>query len=271
VAILRAGAKPVFVDVDPDYLTIAPEAIQRGMAYGAKAIVPVHLYGNACAIERVMELATQHGLVVVEDCAQSLGTTVSSRHCGTFARTSVFSFYPTKNLGGYGDGGAVSTCDAELAKKLRQMRFYGQNAAGECVEPGFNSRLDELQAALLRDRLRILDEQNHERREIARHYDRELSFLNPIPSRPGRTPHLYVVRPEDRDPFRAFLLKAGIQTGLHYALPLPTHTYLHSQGIDTGCPVAEAACKTVVSLPCYPGMSEKLVAHVIDSCKAWRS
>jgi dTDP-4-amino-4,6-dideoxygalactose transaminase len=267
---MRAGAKPVFVDVDPEYLTIAPEGIERGMAYGAKAIVPVHLYGNACAIEQVLELAEQQGLMVVEDCAQSLGTTVSGRQCGTFARTSAFSFYPTKNLGGYGDGGAIATSDAELAEKLRRMRFYGQNAAGECVEPGLNSRLDELQAALLRDRLRILDEQNHERREIARLYDRDLGFLNPIPSRPGRAPHLYVVRPDNRDRFRIFLQKAGIQTGVHYPLALPGHAYLHSNSTDTGCPVAVAACKTVVSLPCYPGMSEKLVARVIDSCKAWR-
>ena len=269
VAILRAGAKPVFVDVDPEYLTISPEAIERGIAYGARAIVPVHLYGNACDIEQVLELATQYGLMVVEDCAQSLGTTVSGRQCGTFARTAAFSFYPTKNLGGYGDGGAIATSDTELAEKLRRMRFYGQNAAGECVEPGLNSRLDELQAALLRDRLRVLDEQNHERREIARRYDRELGFLNPIPSRPGRAPHLYVVRPGDRDRFRTFLQQADIQTGVHYALPLPGHAYLKSQGIDTGCPAAEAACKTVVSLPCYPGMSEKLVDRVINICKTW--
>lgn len=267
VAIMRAGAKPVFVDVDPEYLNIAPEAIERGIAYGAKAIVPVHLYGNACAIEQVMELAAQQGLMVVEDCAQSLGTTVSGRQCGTFARMSAFSFYPTKNLGGYGDGGAIATSDAELAEKLRRMRFYGQNAAGECVEPGLNSRLDELQASLLRDRLRILDEQNHERREIVRRYDRELGFLNPIPSRPGRAPHLYVVRPDNRDRFRAFLQKAGIQTCVHYPLALPGHAYLHSNSTDTGCPVAEAACKTVVSLPCYPGMSEKNIDRVINLCK----
>jgi len=270
VAIIRAGATPVFVDVDPEYLTIAPEAIERGMAHGAKAIVPVHLYGNACAIEQVLELAAQHRLMVVEDCAQSLGTTVSGRQSGTFGRTSTFSFYPTKNLGGYGDGGAIATSNAKLAEKLRRMRFYGQNAAGECVEPGLNSRLDELQAALLRDRLRVLDEQNDERREIARRYDRELGFLNPVPSRSGRAPHLYVVRPGDRDRFRSFLQQADIQTGVHYALPLPGHDYLKSQGIDTGCPIAAAACETVVSIPCYPGMSEKLVDRVISICKDWR-
>lgn len=270
VAILRAGARPIFVDVDPEYLTISPEAIERGVTHGAKAIVPVHLYGNPCGIEKIIEMARQHGLKLIEDCAQSMGTTVAGRHCGTLGDLSAFSFYPTKNLGGYGDGGAIATNDSALAEKLRRMRFYGQNDAGECVEQGMNSRLDELQAALLRDRLRVLDEQNEERREIARRYDRELEFLNPVPSRPGRVPHLYVVRPGERDRFQAFLQQAGVRTGVHYALPLPAHAYLRSQGIDTGCPTAEAACKTVVSLPCYPGMNSGQVARVIEACRAWK-
>ena len=151
------------------------------------------------------------------------------------------------------------------------MRFYGQNATGECVETGLNSRLDELQAALLRDRLKILDEQNDERREIARRYDRELEFLNPVPSKPGRAPHLYVVRPRDRDRFRAFLLKEGIQTGVHYPLALPRHAYLREHGIDTGCPIAESVCETVVSLPCYPGMTNQQIQKIISSTHSYCS
>lgn len=270
IAILRAGARPIFVDVDPEYLTVSPKAIRQGIAHGAKAIIPVHLYGNPCDIEKIMEISTQHGLKVVEDCAQSLGTAVTGRHCGTFGDLAAFSFYPTKNLGGYGDGGAIVTTNAALAEKLRRMRFYGQNAAGECIEPGLNSRLDELQAALLRDRLRVLDEQNEERREITRHYDRELGFLNPVPSRPGRIPHLYVVRPQNRDRFRAFLQQSGIQTGVHYALPLPGHAYLRLQGIDTGCPVAAAACQAVVSLPCYPRMNYEHIKKVISVCNSYQ-
>jgi dTDP-4-amino-4,6-dideoxygalactose transaminase/glycosyltransferase involved in cell wall biosynthesis len=271
VAILRAGATPVFVDVDPVYLTIAPDAIERGMAYGATAIVPVHLYGNACDMQQLIKIAEQYKLIVVEDCAQSLGTTIDGKHCGSFAKIAAFSFYPTKNLGGYGDGGAIVTSDTELAEKLRRMRFYGQNATGECVRPGLNSRLDELQAALLRDRLKILDEQNDERREIARRYDHELEFLNPVPSKPGRAPHLYVVRPENRDLFRAFLRKEGIQTGVHYPLALPRHAYLREYGIDTGCPIAESVCETVVSLPCYPGMTNQQIQKIISSTHSYCS
>lgn len=149
------------------------------------------------------------------------------------------------------------------------MRFYGQDAAGECVEPGLNSRLDELQAALLLDRLKILDQQNDERREIAHHYDRELSFLNPVPSHAGRVPHLYVVRPLDRQGFRAFLRGQGIETGIHYPLALPRHVYLEAHGTDTGCPTALMACETVVSIPCYPGMGVRQATKVIAACVSW--
>jgi dTDP-4-amino-4,6-dideoxygalactose transaminase len=130
--------------------------------------------------------------------------------------------------------------------------------------------LDELQAALLLDRLNIVDEHNAQRQEIARQYDCELGYLNPVPSRVGRVPHLYVVRPPDRLEFRKFLLRTGIQTGVHYALALPKHRYLQLHGIDTGCPFARQACETVVSLPCYPGMSRKHIMNVIDACHCWK-
>lgn len=271
VAILRAGAEPVFVDVDPVYLTISPHALEQALSYHPKALIPVHLYGNPCEMKELMDFAETHQLTVVEDCAQSFGSTLNGVPCGSVGKAAAFSFYPTKNLGGYGDGGAIATSDAALAERLYRMRFYGQNADGECIELGLNSRLDELQAALLLDRLKIVDEHNAERQEIARQYDCELGYLNPVPSRAGRVPHLYVVRPPDRPEFRAFLLQSGIQTGVHYALALPSHTYLQLNGIDTGCPLAMQACETVVSLPCYPGMSNKQIRHVIDACHRWKA
>lgn len=270
VAIIRAGARPIFVDVEPEHLTIDPDAVQRSLEHNPKAIVPVHLYGNPCDLEALLAVARQHGLTVVEDCAQSTGTTIDGRQCGSFAPLAAFSFYPTKNLGGYGDGGAIAASDAELAELLRRMRFYGQNAQGECVEPGLNSRLDELQAALLLDRLQVLDQQNQERRRIACRYDEALAFLHVVPSREGRAPHLYVVRTMDRQGFRAHLLAKGIQTGVHYPLALSGHAFLKAQGVDTGCPVAAEACKQVVSLPCYPGMDHARIDRVIEACRSWK-
>jgi dTDP-4-amino-4,6-dideoxygalactose transaminase len=269
VAILRAGAQPIFVDVEPRKLTISLAGIEKALKLGAKAIVPVHLYGNPCDIKEIMELAEKHKLVVVEDCAQSLGTVVSGAYCGTFGSISIFSFYPTKNLGGYGDGGALATNDPDVAERLRRMRFYGQNESGECIERGLNSRLDELQAALLSDRLKILDEQNSERKLIAERYDKELGFLNPVPSDPGRVPHLYVVRPKDRTDFRKFLSNHGIETGVHYSMPLAKHAHLSKYGINAGIATAQEACQHVVSLPCYPGLKNSHIEKVINICKLW--
>lgn len=268
-AIIRAGAKPIFVDVEPEYLTIDPQAVQKALDQNPKAIVPVHLYGNPCQMEELLAIARQHDLMVVEDCAQATGSTINGRQCGSFAPLAAFSFYPTKNLGGYGDGGAIAVNDARLGEKLRRMRFYGQNAHRECVEAGMNSRLDELQAALLLDRLQVLDHQNQERRRISKRYDRELTFLLTVPSLAGRVPHLHVVRSRDRQGLREHLLARGIQTGVHYSLALPSHAYFRDQGVDTGCPVAAEACEQVISLPCYPGMAPAMIEKVIEACHSW--
>jgi dTDP-4-amino-4,6-dideoxygalactose transaminase len=219
----------------------------------------------------LQEIAGKHGLAIVEDCAQSLGSTTDKRNCGTFSTASAFSFYPTKNLGGYGDGGGVLTNDQSLAENLGMMRYYGQNSSGECVLQGLNSRLDELQAALLSERLKIIESQNKEKVSIARRYDTELDFLNPVPSRKGRVVHLYVVRPTDRDSFRNFLMNNKISTGIHYAQALTEHTYLRERGIVSECPVAQQTCSRVVSLPCFPGMTEQQVNKVINVCNAWRN
>lgn len=271
VAVLRAGCVPVFVDVEPAGLTLCPRALEAAMlAVGdIKAVVPVHLYGGLCDMAAIAATATRLGAVIVEDCAQSTGSTFQGRHCGLEGLAGAFSFYPTKNLGCIGDGGAVVANDDAVAERLRRMRFYGQNAAGECVEIGMNSRLDEIQAALLSERLRVLDEQNEERRKLAALYDSRLQALHPTAATPGRTPHLYVIRPEDRNGLRSYLTSKGVGTGVHYGIPLHRHAFLAARGVATPCPVAEAACARVVSLPCHPGLSLPAARRVADACLEW--
>jgi dTDP-4-amino-4,6-dideoxygalactose transaminase len=269
VAVLRAGMRPVFVDVTPDLLVMDPKALQSALPLGIKAVVPVHLYGNPCDMAAIGDLAGKWGIPVIEDCAQSAGGSLAGKSLGGFAEAAAFSFYPTKNLGAYGDGGAVAVRDSALAERVRRMRFYGQDRHGQCLEQGMNSRLDELQAVLLLERLKVLDAHNQERVSIAGTYDAALRDLNPVPSLPGRIPHLYVVRPDDRQGLRDHLRKAGVDTGEHYPLSLNKHGYLAANGLDAGCPVAEEACARVLSLPCYPGLSRASQARVVDACRAW--
>jgi len=270
VAVLRAGCTPVFADVDANTLTLDPASLEHAASLGATAVVPVHLYGTPCAMAEIMEVCRRFDLTLVEDCAQSTGSRYNGTHCGLFGTASAFSFYPTKNLGCYGDGGAILTDDAALAEQLRMMRFYGQDATGACVTQGFNSRLDELQAALLSERLRVLDEHNETRRSIAALYDRELAFLNPVVGGQGRVPHLYVVRPIDRNGFRAHLKVHGVDTGVHYPLALTCHPYLAANSVGGPCHIAEDAASHVVSLPCHPGMSMRVAERVVASCMDWQ-
>jgi dTDP-4-amino-4,6-dideoxygalactose transaminase/glycosyltransferase involved in cell wall biosynthesis len=276
VAVIRAGCTPMFVDVVESSLTMDPAGLDRAAAQGASAVVPVHLYGTSCDMAVIMDASRRLSLTVIEDCAQSTGSSYNGKPCGLFGAASAFSFYPTKNLGCYGDGGAILTDDPELAGKLRMMRFYGQDASGECVMPGFNSRLDEMQAALLSERLRVIDEHNQTRRRIAALYDSELAFLSPVagvsgPAQAtGRVPHLYVVRPKCRDGFRAFLNARGVDTGVHYPMALTTHAYLAANGLGGPCPASETAAAHVVSLPCHPGMSMDAARRVVAACHEWR-
>jgi len=269
VAVLRAGCRPLFVDVDPATLLMQPSAVAQAAALGATAVIPVHLYGNVCDMPAIRAEADRLGLKVVEDCAQSTGSEAQGRHCGLWGHAGAFSFYPTKNLGAYGDGGAVVTDDAQAAARLRSMRFYGQDKSGACVLPGMNSRLDEMQAALLLERLAALPDQHAQRRAVARRYDAALAALDPVPATPGRTPHLYVARPADRAGLRRFLLEREVETGVHYPLALHRHPYLAAQGQALDCPAAEAAAARVVSLPCYPGIPAGHVERVVTACLEW--
>lgn len=271
VAVQRAGGRPLFVDVEPEHLLMSPTDLARAMKrWPVKAVVSVHLYGNPCDMAAINDLALHSGALVVEDCAQSLGGTLDGKPLGSLSRAGAFSFYPTKNLGAYGDGGAVATDDLELAERLRSMRFYGLDERGMCVRPGLNSRLDELQAALLGERLRVIEEHNRRRGEITAQYDQALGFLSPVPSRPGRVTHLYVLRPDQRERLRGHLSGQGVVTVVHYPFSLNAHPQFADPELANPCPVAEQACGRVVSLPCHPGLTDQQVAQVILACQGWQ-
>ncbi|MBI4804910.1 MAG: DegT/DnrJ/EryC1/StrS family aminotransferase [Desulfovibrio sp.] len=269
VAVLRAGCRPWFLDVNPDTLTLDPQGLKQAAPPGLKAVIPVHLYGNPCDMKFILALSREMGLMVIEDCAQSSGSFFEGKPCGSLGHFSAFSFYPTKNLGGFGDGGVVATADEDVARRIRRMRFYGQDDFGECVDLGINSRLDEMQAALLSEKLKILVGQNQQRKEIARRYDEALGALQPVPTLPGRAPHLYVVRVADRERFRSHMAAAGIDTGVHYPLALHRHSYLAARSLTRPCPNAEAATSQVTSLPCYPGLGRQAQDRVIEACLDW--
>ncbi len=256
----RAGATPVFVEILPNEYTIDPRAIPHAITSRTRAIVAVHLYGQPARMKELRAVADRSGLLLIEDCAQAHGATIAGRPVGTFGDLATSSFYPTKNLGAFGDGGAVLTRDVALAERVRRLRNYGQADRYRHVDPGgFNSRLDELQAAILRVGLKRLDADNAERRRLA---DRYLTRLR-VPSLPVSRPetdhahHLFVVRHRDRDFFRARLSSRGVETLVHY--PIPVHlqpAYAHLGGMAGELPVTERAAREVLSLPLWVGMTD---------------
>jgi len=259
--IASTGATPVAVDVCADTLTISPDAIQNAVTPAAKAIVPVHLYGHPCDMDPILEIASANGLLVVEDCAQAHGSMYKSRKCGTLGDAAAFSFYPTKNLGAYGDGGAVVVNDSSLAKRLKMIRNYGEEKRYHHTIKGVNSRLDEIQAAILRVKLRYLDTFNDERRRLAGVYHAALAnapvVLPPEAPWAYHNYHLFVIRSPQRDALQKHLLDNEIQTLIHY--PIPVHLqdgYRDIFGRNEGdFPITEKACDEVLSLPLYPGLS----------------
>lgn len=265
-AIERAGAYPVFVDIDPQTYTMDPRAAEAAITPRTQAIVPVHLYGHSadmCALER---LAARYGLLLIEDCAQAHAARYAGRLVGTFGTMAAFSFYPTKNLGACGDGGAIVTQDRSLAERLRQLRNYGQGEVrGWHERRGINSRLDEMQAAILSVKLRHLDAFNVERRRLADAYARLLrSVTIPVERFPAtHAYHLFVARHPRRDALREHLRAHGIGTLVHY--PTPVHrqpAYADLRYREGSLPLTEQAAAEIVSLPLYVGMTEAQVARV---------
>lgn len=271
-AVLACDASPVFIDIDPVTHTISPQALEGAIAQHApKAVIVTHLYGRLANMGALIPLARQNGMLVLEDCAQAHGAEdPQGTRAGAFGDIASFSFYPTKNLGALGDGGAIITNDKRLADRSRQLRQYGWSGKYTNELPGGrNSRLDELQAAMLLELLPELDAWNARRREIANRYSREIR--NPslrVAAEAGReyVAHLYVVETDDRDLVRSRLADAGIQTEIHY--PTPDYHQPCLQGIVDVVPLqaSEAAARTVMTLPCFPEMTDTEVQTVIDAC-----
>lgn len=274
LAISRIGAQPVFVDVDPKTLNLSPEAARGQITERTKAILPVHLYGGPCDLEALDQLAKETGLRLVEDAAQAHGALFRGKPVGGFGLAGCFSFYPTKNLGALGDGGMVVTDDATLARKVRSLRNGGQSSRFVHSAVGMNSRLDEMQAAILRAMLPHLHVWNEERGRIASLYRKGLAnsgltFVNS--HKDGESAHhLFVVRAPERNRLIEFLGKRNIQALIHY--PIPTHlqeAYRHLSKGEGSCPVAEAAAAEILSLPLYPGIPVEHVERVISTVRAF--
>ena len=275
LAITKNGAKPVFVEPDV-YYGIDADRIEAAITKKTKAIMPVHLYGQACDMDKIMNIADKYNLRVVEDSAQSHGAKYKGTMTGAFGNAGCFSFYPTKNLGAFGDAGAVVTDDERLYKKLKMLRNYGSEKRYHNQIEGVNSRLDEMQAALLRVKLSHLDELNAERVAIANRYTTEIK--NPaiqIPSvrviENNHVYHQYVIRTKKRDEFQKYLADNGIKTVIHY--PIPPHLaecYQHLGYGKGNFPIAEKYADEVLSLPMFNGMTEPEINYVIKCCNLFR-
>ncbi|HVN14777.1 MAG TPA: DegT/DnrJ/EryC1/StrS family aminotransferase [Anaerolineales bacterium] len=269
-AIELAQAKPVLVDIDPRSYTLDLAQLESALTPRTRAIIPVHLYGCPAEMSPILEMARQKKILVLEDCAQAHGARYAGKRVGGLGTIAAFSFYPTKNLGAYGDGGAVLTNDSELAKRLLLLRQYGWEERYISSIKGVNSRLDDLQAAVLRVKLHHLDEWNKRRCELASLYDRLLTdsglALPVIPEHAEHVFHQYVIRHPERDQLRAYLKARGIQTLIHYPVPVhlqPAYKDLGYHADDL--PISEAAAKEVLSLPLYPEMSEDAVKIVCQT------
>lgn len=272
-AIAATGARPVFAEIEPETMLMDVAALETVLATvrdpKIKAVVPVHLYGQAVDMPRLMEVAAAHSLTVIEDCAQAHGAAVAGRKAGTWGRLATFSFYPTKNLGALGDGGAVCGNDAALLEQVRLLRQYGWRKRYVSEMPGRNSRLDEMQAAILRVQLARLDAANARRTELARRYltaFKGLALTLPGVAE-GRTPcwHQFVVRTPRREDLRLYLEKRGILCGVLY--PVPVHRQPAYHDASLSFPHTEQACAEVLSLPLHPGLSDEDADRVIREVK----
>ncbi|WP_082192053.1 DegT/DnrJ/EryC1/StrS family aminotransferase [Candidatus Hepatobacter penaei] len=268
-AVLAVGAVPVCVDIEPDFYTLDPHHIEAVLSSKTKAIMPVHLYGQPCDMEAICFLAKKHGLKVIEDCAQAVGATYEGKKIGTWGDVACMSFYPTKNLGALGDGGAVLTQDDVIADRIKRARQYGWNQERMGQEPGRVSRLDEMQAAILSVKLHHFEEDQAERRALASSYHEALqaSCLRlPVVREGGlHAWHLYVVQASNRDALRQTWSQQGVHAGVHYALPAHHHPgYKQKIRLAQEALVhTDKAASRVLSLPLYTGLSDKDLARVL--------
>lgn len=266
MAVALCGAQPVFVDCEESFL-IDIDAIPAAITKKTKAIIPVHLYGRSCDLDRLRALSDQHGLVLIEDCAQAAGAEWNGKKVGSVGDMAAFSFYPTKTLGAYGDGGMLLTNNEAYLKKVQALRFYGESDRVHSTMLGVNSRLDEMQAAILNVKLAHLDHANERRRHIAGHYGTLLADAActlPIgPETSGEhVYHLFVVKSASRDDLRAQLAERGIETLIHYPVLMHRQPFFET---DSSFPRAEAYATQIVSLPLHPYLTDDEIGYIADA------
>ncbi len=272
-AIELTGAIPVLVDIEPNFFTMDPDKLESAITPRTRAIVPVHMYGQPADMNAILEIARKHDLRVIEDSAQAHGATYEDRRVGSFGDMACFSFYPTKNLGALGDGGMVVTADKTLADRARLLRQYGWAERYTSHVAGWNTRLDEMQAAVLRAKLRHLDQGNAKRIELANLYDNGLAnHGHVLPQKRDNSTHvyhLYVMRSTRRDELLSHLKERGIGAGIHY--PTPIHgqpAYEKLPGHDR-LPITEQSCKEIMSLPIYPELAQSDVRFIVETITAF--
>jgi dTDP-4-amino-4,6-dideoxygalactose transaminase len=272
-SIVRNGARPVFIDIEPDTFCIDPALIEKKITDKTKAIMPVHLYGHPADMSPIMEIAGKYGLRVIEDACQAHGAGYNDRKVGSIGDVGCFSFYATKNLGACGDGGMVVTDNSDLAEKLRMSRNYGQSKKNMHDFVGINSRLDEIQAAVLRVKLRYLDKYNKRRKEIAQKYNaclRNLDIVTPVQMHYAKhVYHLYVVRCRQRDALQHHLSRNEIHTQIHYPVPVHKQPAYRDLGFGGVLPVTETLSSEILSLPMHPSLSEKEILTVTDAVRSF--
>lgn len=278
LAITENRLAPVLVEPDESTFNLCPDRTEAAVTSRTRAILPVHLYGQLADMPALLGVASRHRLLVLEDSAQAHGASVEGRKAGNWGDASGFSFYPGKNLGALGDAGAVTTNDAELARTIRALSNYGSEKKYENIYPGVNSRLDEIQAAMLRVKLERLDADTERRREIAQKYSREIehpALVQPVTalakaSHPlSHVFHLYVVRTASREAFQQHLVDGGIQTMIHYPIP-PHHQRAYQGWRNKSLPITEALHNEVLSLPLSPVMAAEHVEKVIEVCNSYQ-
>lgn len=270
-AILYTGARPVFVDVDQDTFNIDVGQIEAKITDKTKAILPVHLFGQMADMEEISKIAKRYGLKVIEDCAQSFGASLNGKKAGSFGNTGCFSFYPSKNLGGYGDGGIITLNDAKIADKVRKLRNHGSRSSYIHEKVGFNSRLDEIQAGILLVKLKYIDEYNMARRQKAALYTELLSDRVKCPVEKKGAYHVfhqYTIRSNKRDEIQKRLRDKGISSVVYYPVPLHLQEALRFLDYKEGdFPVAEKSAKEVLSLPIYPEIEESVIIKISEIIK----
>jgi len=270
LAISNCGARPVLVDVDPETYNLNPDLLESAITPATRAIIPVHLYGQPADMDPILSIAQKHGLRVVEDACQAHGARYKGRRTGSLGDAAAFSFYPSKNLGAYGDGGMVVTDDAAVADQVRLLRNVGQSAKYQHQVKGFNHRLDSIQAAVLCVKLPHLDAGNRWRRETAVRYNRLLansSVMTPAAADwAEHVYHLYVIQADNRDQLQAHLAKAGIATGIHYPIPIHLQPAYADLAHEPGSfPVTERSAQRILSLPMYPGITPEAVEYTVNT------